>query len=111
MGIFGFLFVVVWFVLLFFAIRLLVRQSAEKKSYKIMIANPCDATVLEYIQRFNATYGFLSTLGNSNNAVNHRNNLLRQAQGWDYIKDSAKVSEDVKQQLKAAFLANGVPVK
>ena len=44
-------------------------------------------------------------------AVNHRNNLLRQSQGWDLIKESNKVSEDVKTQLKTAYLSNGVPVK
>jgi len=111
MEIFGVLFMIVWCTLAFLVIRMIIRQGAEKSSYKKMIANPCDATVLEYIPKFNATYGFISTLMNAERAVNHRNNLLRQSQGWDYIKDSAKVSEDVKQQLKAAFLANGVPVK
>ena len=101
----------IWFTLLFLVIRTVVRQSAEKNYYKKMIANPCDASVLAYIPKFNATYGFASTMYNSQFAVNHRNDQLRQASGWDVVKESDKVSEDVKAQLKTAYLSNGVPVK
>lgn len=111
MALFLLLFMALWFTLLFLVIRTVVRQSSEKNYYKKMIANPCDASVLAYIPKFNATYGFFSTLINMDKAVNHRNNLLRQSQGWDLIKESDKVSEDVKAQLKTAYLSNGVPVK
>lgn len=45
------------------------------------------------------------------NAVNHRNNQLRQSQAWDIIKDSSSVSDNVKEQLKTVFISNGVIIK
>ena len=95
----------------YYGIVIPLKQSKEKKMFKKMIANPCDSTVLTYIKAFNATYGFASTMYNSQFAVNHRNDQLRQASGWDVVKESDKVSEDVKAQLKTAYLSNGVPVK
>ena len=55
MALFLLLFMALWFTLLFLVIRTVVRQSAEKNYYKKMIANPCDASVLAYIPKFNAT--------------------------------------------------------
>ena len=44
-------------------------------------------------------------------AVAHRNNMMRQSQGWDVVNMSNNVSPQVKEQLRNVFIANGVPIK
>lgn len=106
------LFVALWFFLLFKCLKAFRKQTNEKKYYKIMLSNLCDATVLEYIDIFNkSNQGVFVSLLNMQNAVNYRNNQLRQSQAWDIIKDSSNVSDNVKEQLKTSFISNGVIIK
>lgn len=99
------------FIYLFLGVRATNRMSKERKVYKKMISNLCDSTVLSYIHFFEKSYGFLSGAVNRRNAVAHRNDLTRQAQGYEIIKNSSSVSDPVKEQLKNVFIANGVPIK
>ena len=92
-------------------IRALQRMSKERKVFQKMMRNICDATVLSYIVYFEKSYGFLSGLLNTNRAVAHRNDLTRQAQGWEIIKNSNNVSDETKEKLKTAFVSRGVPIK
>ncbi len=112
MVLFFLLFVFLWFFLLFKCIKAFKKQTREKKYYKIMLSNLCNDTVLEYIDIFNkSNQGVFVNLLNMQNAVNHRNNQLRQSQAWDIIKDNTNISDNVKEQLKTAFIANGVIIK
>ncbi len=100
--------VVLWF---FFIFRCFYRQSVERSFYKKMIKNPSELAVSSYIIAFEKSYCFLSGVVNQVNAVSHRNDLLRQAQGFEIIKNSSAVSDSAKEQLKSVFVANGVPIK
>jgi len=93
------------------AVSMALKNAREKKLYSAMISNPCDKTVLTYIDSFNATYGLGSNWVNTNSAVAHRNNQLRQGQGWELIKSSSSVSQGVKEQLRNALVSKGVPIK
>ena len=93
------------------AISMALKTSKEKKLYSAMISNPCDKTVLNYINAFNATYGIGSNWYNTNSSVAHRNSQLRQGQGWEIIKSSSSVSQGVKEQLRNALVSKGVPIK
>ena len=93
------------------AISMALKTSKEKKLYSVMISNPCDKTVSNYINAFNATYGLGSNWYNTNSSVAHRNSQLRQGQGWKIIKNSSSVSQGVKEQLRNAFISKGVPIK
>lgn len=88
-----------------------IKKSKEKKLYKIMVANPSDTTVRQYISAFEDTFGFFASLANMDRAVAHRNNMMRQSQGWDVVNMSNNVSPQVKEQLRNTFIANGVPIK
>ncbi len=99
------------FIYLGLGIRATNRMSKERKVFKKMMGNMCDSTVLSYIHFFEKSYGFLSGVVNRRNAVAHRNDLTRQAQGYEIIKNSSSVSDSVKEQLKNVFIANGVPIK
>ena len=112
MGIIFLLFVFLWFFLLYKCIKAFKKINKEKKYYKIMLSNLCDSSVLEYIDIFNkSNQGVFVSLLNMQNAVNHRNNLIRQSQAWEIIKDNTNVSGSVKEQLKTAFISNGVSIK
>ena len=107
-----FLLFMVFFVWIFaMNIRALQRMSKERKVFQKMMRYICDATVLSYIDYFEKSYGFLSGLLNTNRAVAHRNDLTRQAQGWELIKNSNNVSNETKEKLKTAFISKGVPLK
>lgn len=96
---------------LYVAISMALKTSKEKGLYSAMISNPCDKTVLNYINAFNATYGIGSNWYNTNSSVAHRNSQLRQGQGWEIIKNSSSVSPGVKEQLRNALVSKGVPIK
>ncbi|MBQ3053421.1 MAG: hypothetical protein IJC89_00770 [Clostridia bacterium] len=64
---------------------------------------------MSYIDYFEKSYGFFGLL-NTNRAVAHRNDLTRQAQGWELIKNSNNVSNETKEKLKTAFISKGVGV-
>ena len=85
------------------AISMALKTSKEKKLYSAMISNPCDKTVLNYINAFNATYGLGSNWVNTNSAVAHRNNQLRQGQGWDIIKKQLFCITRSKRTIKKCF--------
>lgn len=88
-----------------------IKKSKEKKLYKVMVANPNDTTVRQYISAFEDTFGFFANLANTDRAVAHRNNMMRQSQGWDVVNMSNNVSPKVKEQLRNSFIANGIPIK
>lgn len=88
-----------------------INSTFEKIAFRKMISNPNDHTVNSYIHSFNKSYCFGSGWLNMVKAVNHRNNQLRQANGWETIKNSEKVSTETKEKLKTAFISRGVPVK
>ena len=88
-----------------------LKKSKEKQLYKVMVANPCDTTVRQYIAAFEKTFGFFGNLANMDRAVAHRNNMMRQSQGWEVVNMSKNVSPQVKEQLRNVFIANGVPIK
>ena len=93
------------------AISMSLKTAKEKKLYSVMISNPSDKTVLNYINAFNATYGIGSNWYNTNSSVSHRNSQLRQGQGWEIIRNSSTVSQSTKEQLRTAFVSKGVPIK
>ena len=105
----GILLLFVWYISS--GIKAMRRMGTERKVYAKMINNISDTTVMSYIDAFEKSYGFLSGIINSNKAVAHRNDLTRQAQGWEIIKNSNKVSEETKEKLKNAFISRGVPLK
>ena len=111
MRIYGILFMIVWVFLAISVISMLARTAKEKKLYKKMIADPCDKTVKDYIPAFNATYGFMSNLFNTQMAYNHRTSMLRQAQGWEIINECTTVSAEAKEKLKRAYASQGIKVK
>ena len=88
-------------------------KGNEKKIFKQMIANPNDAIVLKYIQVFKKSNGFISTLMSTGKdfGVKHRDDKLRQAQGYEIVCESPNVSDSVKQNLYNVFVSEGIPVK
>lgn len=109
---FGFVLIVVLPIFVVYAFFLNVfRQMNEKKAYKKMMLNTCDATVIRYISALKSTYGFTSTLYFTQYTVKHRNDQQRQSQGYAIIKDSANVSVAVKEQFKNICIANGITVR
>ena len=93
------------------AISMMIKTAKEKRLYPVMISNPSDKTVSEYIIAFNDTYGIGSNWYNTNSSVAHRNSQLRQGQGWEVIRSSSSVSQSVKEQLRNVFVSKGVPIK
>ena len=87
-----------------------INSTFEKIAFRKMITNLNDHTVNSYIRSFNKSYCFGSGWLNMVKAVNHRNNQLRQSNGWETIKNSDKVSIETKERLKTAFISRGVPL-
>ena len=112
----GFVFVIM------FSIKQITQLSAlnkkkqkEEKLYEIMILNPSDTTVSNYIKIFLEASDIPKTLRMSGydslNSGKSIENKSRQAQGYQIIMQSQNVSEEVKQQLTNAFMAKGVPIQ
>ena len=112
MEIFGVVFVIVWCWLAYNTVKTLMNFNKEKKAYTVMISNPCNATVSQYLGAYAKTNtGFANFINNTNRGVQHRNDQLRQSQGWSVIRDCDTVSEELKQQLRNSLIAQGVPMK
>lgn len=107
----GLAFFAVFFLLIAKNIGLMKALSNEKKQFKIMLANPCDATVRDYLDAYAKTTTGFAHIQNSNRGGEHRNDQLRQAQGWEVLRENESISEDLKMQMRNAFIAEGVPVK
>lgn len=103
-------FVVIFIFLLYKEIKTMIAFSAEKKAYSVMVNNPSDATVIAYLAAYEKTNTKFAQLLNSQKGVQHRNNQLRQAQGFEIVNDCDAVSNDVKTKLKTAFISQGVPI-
>ena len=91
------------------------KQQKEEKLYEIMMLNPSDTTVSNYIKVFLEASDMPKTLRlsgyDSMNAGKSIENKSRQAQGYQIIMQSQNVSEQVKQQLTNAFMAKGIPIQ
>ena len=116
-NILGFGFVGLWVCLLIFAIwswsKYFSVKSKEQKMYKKMVVNPNDEIVLEYIDSFQKSYGWIDKIGRAGKhyASQHRDDKLRQSQGYEIVCESPNVSDSVKQNLYNVFVSEGVPVK
>ncbi|MBQ2896715.1 MAG: hypothetical protein IJE46_00125 [Clostridia bacterium] len=88
-------------------------NSIEGKKRKAMIINPTDETVTEYIPAFkNANSFILRNIRpgeNSGSLVVERK--LKQIQAWEIVKESPNVSQNIKDELRKAFLQCDIPIK
>lgn len=103
-------FVVLFIFVAYKEVKTMIAFSAEKKAYSIMVNNPSDVTVIAYLAAYEKTNTKFAQLINSKQGVQHRNNQLRQAQGFDIVNDCDTVSDTVKTKLKTAFISQGVPI-
>ena len=103
-------FVVLFIFVAYKEVKTMIAFSAEKKAYSVMVNNPSDATVISYLAAYEKTNTKFAQLINSKQGVQHRNNQLRQAQGFEIVNDCDLVSNDVKTKLKTAFISQGVPI-
>lgn len=116
-SIFAFVFITLWCCLLVYGIvswrKYFIVKRNERDLYKKMIVNLNDEIVLEYLEAFKISYSKISEFGNSNKhyAGQHYEDKMRQAQGYEIIKQSSNVSDSVKEQVKNLFIANGIPIK
>lgn len=95
-------------------------KNAEKKAYENMILLPNDTTVSNYIKAFWKSSSRILQVGPgtgpttetqyTNNQQSNIQDKLRQAQGYQRIVNSPNVSDQVKEQLRKAFIAKGVPI-
>ncbi len=106
------IFIWIWFVFVFYVLfSNIFRRAKEKSMYRIMIANPNDDTVNNYIKSFKKIHGFASMVFNLFFSSQNAHDKVRQAQGYELIKSNTNVSDSAKEQLKNAFVMNGVPIK
>lgn len=104
----------VWVLLIFIFYVLfsnIFRRAKEKNMYRIMISNPTDNTVNNYIKSFKKINGFTAMIFNLFFSSQNAHDKMRQSQGYDIIKDCSSVSDLVKEQLKNIFISYGVPIK
>lgn len=105
------LFLCVWFGGIFYIIGSnIFNRYKEKQAYSVMVTNPSDFTVNNYIQAFEKINGFSAMIFNMVLRSKFSEDKARQAQGYYIIEDSTMVSAEVKEELKMIFLANGVPI-
>ena len=101
-----------WFAFVIYVVfSNIFRRVKERKLYKKMIATPCDATVIDYIEIFEKTNGFASVVFNLLFYSGQASDKMRQSQGYFFIRNSQCVSQEVKEQLKISLMSNGVKVK
>lgn len=103
-------FVVLFIFVAYKEVKTMIAFGAEKKAYSVMVNNPSDATVISYLSAYEKTNTKFAQLINSKQGVQHRNNQLRQAQGFEIVNDCDLVSNDVKTKLKTSFISQGVPI-
>lgn len=88
-------------------------NGIEGKKRKAMIINPTDKTVAEYISAFKNANSFLLRHlrpgENSGSIVVERK--LKQIQAWEIIKETPNVSQNIKDELRKAFLQCDIPIK
>lgn len=91
------------------------KNQQEEKLYEIMVLNPSDTNVSNYIKVFLEASDMPKTLRMTNydtiTAGKSIENKARQTQGYPIIMQNQNVSEEVKQQLTNAFMAKGVPIQ
>ena len=84
----------------------------EEEAFNAMLQNPSDMAVYKYIPLFLAASKVPRFRPEANNydavAVN---NKLRQSQGYPIIMQSPDVSDKAKEDLKKAYISNGVIVQ
>ncbi len=106
------IFIWIWFIFVFYVLfSNIFRRAREKQLYRVMISNPNDSTVINYIESFNKINGFASSVFNLFFGSQHTSDIMRQSQGYEIIKNSSSVSSTVKEQLKIAFVSNGIQIK
>lgn len=91
-------------------IREQMKRSFEIKKFNAMINNINDSTVLEYLEAFRKTRNFGTRYGNQNPQMS-MSDKMRQSQGWDAVKSSSNVSQDVKNKMGQLFLKEKIIVK
>ena len=67
-------------------------------------------TVLEYLNAFKKTRNFGTRYGNQNPQMS-MSDKMRQVQGWETVKESPNVSQNVKDQMGKLFLKEKVIIK
>lgn len=94
-------------------------KKAEKEAYETMVLSPNDTTVSNYIEIFLKSSNRVLKIAfgpdpTSNSYTNNEQEKIidktRQAQGYKIVIDSPNVSDQVKEQLRKAFIARGVPI-
>lgn len=88
----------------------LIKRGIEIKKFNAMIDNMNDATVLEYIEAFRRTRNFGTRYGTANPQLS-LSDKMRQAQGWEAVKESANVSDEVKDKMGKLFVKERIIVK
>ena len=100
-----------WFIFAFYVIFSTINNKyKEKQLYGAMIANPNDQSVLYYIEAFKKVHNIFAQFFNLYFRSQHASDMMRQAQGYDIIKECPSVSQEVKEQLRIVFLSNGVQI-
>ena len=102
----------IWFAFVFYVLfSNISRRAKEKQLYRVMISNPNDLIVKNYIESFKKINGFSSSIFNLFWGSQHASDRMRQSQGYEIIKNSSSVSSAVKEQLKIVFISNGIQIK
>lgn len=101
---------IIFVCIILFIIRELMKRSVEIKKFNSMIDNMNDSTVLEYLETFKRTRNFSTRYGNQNPQMS-MSDKIRQAQGWDAVKESPNVSQNVKDQMGKLFLKEKIIIK
>ncbi|MBE7036371.1 MAG: hypothetical protein E7403_03655 [Ruminococcaceae bacterium] len=100
-----------WFIFAFYVIfSTIYNKYNEKKLYGVMIANPNDDTVEDYIEAFKSVNGFSAMLFGLYFRAQQASDRARQAQGYYIIEECPSVSQEVKEELRIVFLSNGVQI-
>ena len=101
----------IWFAFVFYVLfSNIFRRAKEKQLYRVMISNPNDLIVKNYIESFKKINGFSSSIFNLFWGSQHASDIIRQSQGYEIINNSSSVSQSVKEQLKIAFISNGIQI-
>lgn len=87
-----------------------MKRSVEIKKFNAMIDNINDTTVLDYLDAFRKTRNFGTRYGNQNPQMS-LSDKMRQVQGWEAVKESPNVSQNVKDQMGKLFIKERIIVK
>lgn len=89
----------------------LLKIEKEKRAFQRMIMSPSDATVRAYIRAYKKTCGPLAFVTHIYLPITFYNHGRRRATGWETIKESKYVSDELKNELKSLYIAHGVVIK